>query len=265
MSLKHPTRDVPLRPLALSLLIASLFVLVHPGLARLEAQETVTFPASDGETLHGVWYRTSAERSTAIIVAFHQAGANGIAEYGPIAPTLNEAGYDVLAVDQRSGGSRLGGVNRTAEALGQEVAYCDVMPDLEGALDFVRRQAGETPIVIWGSSYSAALVLRLAASNPAGLAGVLAFSPASGGPMAACRGEEVSDRIRVPVLALRPSGEMNLESSARQFTRFAEQGHETFVAQPGTHGSSMLVEDRVGASVEDTWSAVLDFLARATR
>jgi hypothetical protein len=35
------------------------------------------------------------------------------------------------------------------------------------------------------------------------------------------------------------------------------------VAYPGVHGSSMLVDDRVGAATDKTWSVVLGFLADA--
>jgi hypothetical protein len=45
---------------------------------------------------------------------------------------------------------------------------------------------------------------------------------------------------------------------------FRNQGHQVFVADPGEHGSSMLVEERVGASIEATWEKVREFLARAT-
>lgn len=243
---------------------AGLGLLSQPVVETLGAQEMVTFEAADGLALHGAWYRTSGD-AAAVIIAFHQGGANGMAEYGPIAPRLNEAGYDVLAVDQRSGGDRLGGVNRTVQAHGddEEIAYCDVTPDLVGAVDYVLSAAPDRPIILWGSSYSGALVLRVSAANPPGVSGVLAFSPASGGPMVDCRGEDVSDQIRFPVLALRPLREMDLDSSVTQFARFEAQGHQTYISDPGTHGSSMLVERRVNGSTDDTWAVVLDFLRRA--
>lgn len=221
--------------------------------------QRVTFQATDGATIHGTWYR-SGDTASALILAFHQGGASGEAEYGPIAPQLNRMGYDLLAIDQRAGGSLFGGVNRTVQARGGETGYCDAAPDLEGALTYARYHVRDQPIILWGSSYSAALVLRLAATNPEGVIGVLAFSPASGDPMERCKGEEVSDRIRIPVLALRPRGEVERETVALQAELFRSQGHQTFVAEPGAHGSSMLVEERVGSSVEETWDMVLNFL-----
>lgn len=255
----HVTK--PLSLVTLSLIIVP--VALSLGTIRSSAQQ-VTFPASDGATVHGTWHR-SDNQSVATIIAFHQGGASGEAEYSPIIPRLHAEGFDVLVIDQRAGGNLFGGVNRTVAANGESTGFCEAAPDLEGALRYARNNAPDMPIILWGSSYSGALVLRLAASNPDGVAGVLAFSPASGGPMAVCRGEDVSDRIRVPTLTLRPLAEMERESSVQQFAKFQEQGHETYVADPGTHGSSMLVEERVESSVADTWNVVSAFLERVTR
>ena len=41
---------------------------------------------------------------------------------------------------------------------------------------------------------------------------------------------------------------------------FDSKGVQTYVADPGVHGSSMLSEDRVKASTEATWAVVLEFL-----
>lgn len=179
-------------------LLAAIGVAAAAGPASVRAQEPVSFAAADGGRVYGYWYRTS-QPVRALILAFHQGGASGRAEYGPIAPRLNDAGYDVLTIDQRAGGRLFGGENRAVNERGEESGYCDAVPDLAGTLAYARAERPNTPIVLWGSSYSGALTLRLASTNPDGVIGVLAFSPASGGPMADCRGEEVSARIDVPV------------------------------------------------------------------
>ena len=46
---------------------------------------------------------------------------------------------------------------------------------------------------------------------------------------------------------------------------FEAHGIQTYVADPGVHGSSMLNAERVGASTEATWTAVLKFLDAALR
>lgn len=241
----------PMSALLASMALAS----VAPTAA---AQYPLTLSASDGGVVHGHVFSTEGD-ARGIVLAFHQGGASGLGEYAPIAPRLTELGLEVLAVDQRNGGAIFGGENRTLALYEEEPGFCDAYPDVLGALEWARERAAGRPIVIWGSSYSGALALRLAAESPEGVGGVLVFSPASG---VDCPGEAYSSAIEVPVLALRPAAEMERESSQRQAEVLREQGHGFFVARPGAHGSSMLVEERVGAPVDDTWTRVRAFLER---
>ncbi len=95
------------------------------------------------------------------------------------------------------------------------------------------------------------------------LSAVLAFSPASGGSPGACRGEDVAGSITIPALIMRPSAEMQRDGTRKQMTIFKEHGFETYVAENGVHGSSMLNPSRVEGSVDETWSVVLSFLKKA--
>jgi len=94
---------------------------------------------------------------------FHQAGSNA-AEYSPIVPKLVALGFDTLAVDSRSGGRMFDRNNRTVMALGRAQPFDAAYADLEAALTW-SRQAGYPGAVAWGSSYTAALVFRLAAEH----------------------------------------------------------------------------------------------------
>ncbi|NNK40527.1 MAG: hypothetical protein HKP45_07750, partial [Winogradskyella sp.] len=40
-----------------------------------------------------------------------------------------------------------------------------------------------------------------------------------------------------------------------------QYGHRTFAAKQGIHGSSMLVESRVGADVSENWETELNFIS----
>lgn len=64
----------------------------------------VTFPSLDGLDISADLYLTSDDRATPFIVLFHEAGSSR-GEYRDIAPRLNALGYNVMAVDQRAGGS----------------------------------------------------------------------------------------------------------------------------------------------------------------
>ncbi|MDH5588796.1 MAG: alpha/beta hydrolase [Gemmatimonadota bacterium] len=238
------------------------------------APESHTFESDDGLSVSAHLYAApgagtmAGENTRPVVVAFHQGGGDARGEYGPIVPRLVSEGFDVLAVDLRLGGDRFGGENPTAAAWaahpasGEASGYCVAERDVRAAVDFAAGLRPEAPLILWGSSYSAALALRVAAEAPPGVVGVLSFSPATGEPMEGCAGEDASAAIPFPALVLRPAGEAAMETVNRQSELFRRQGHSVFVADPGAHGSSMLVEDRVGANVEATWREVLAFLHR---
>jgi len=223
-------------------------------------EEGVEFKAADGVVIVGDIYKPYAKKAPFILL-FHQAGANAGAEYDSIIPRLLEHGYNVLAIDQRSGGSRLGGENRTVERMEtKDHHYCEAYPDLEAALQFVIDESFTGPRFVWGSSYSAALVIHLGVDHKDDIAGVLAFSPAAGAAMKTCDPTAAIQKIEVPVLALRPAGEMERDSVRKQLETFKGLGHTTYVSANGVHGSSMLNPKRVDGSVEDTWKAVFGFI-----
>ncbi len=156
------------------------------GIAQDQGYQAIEIAAEDGLIIYSDLYKTSKNEKP-VVLLFHQAGSNAPAEYGKyIIPHLRKAGYDVLAIDQRKGGSRLGGENRTAAQVDEgKLTYCDAYPDLVATLKYAK-QNFENGIIIWGSSYSAALVYKLATDYPKDVTAVLAFSPASGKPMGDC-------------------------------------------------------------------------------
>jgi len=228
--------------------------------------EQVSFDAADGVRVFGDVYRSADGESAPIILLFHQAGGDARGEYTNIAIRLMGNGYNVLAIDQRSGGDRFGGVNRTmAELERQDYGYCEAYLDLEATLRFARGSGFEGGLAVWGSSYSATLVFQLGAKHQSDVDAVLGFSPASGAPLADCSLAPYLGQLQIPVLALRPQREFEIESVQAQMKEFAAHGIQVYVADPGVHGSSMLNADRVGASTEAAWTVVLDFLAASLR
>lgn len=224
----------------------------------------VRFEAADGVVVYGDLTTADVGKAAPIVLLFHQAGGDARGEYGPIAGRLVASGYNVLAIDQRNGGERFGGVNRTLAGLdGEDYDYCAVYPDLEAALAFARSQGFSGKLAVWGSSYSAALVFQLGARNPGQVDAVLGFSPASGPPLAECDLAPWLQDLQVPALALRPEREAAIESVQAQLRLFESHDIAVHVARPGVHGSSMLVEERVGATTEASWQVVLEFLEDA--
>ena len=223
----------------------------------------ISFYTPDSIQLFGDLYEVDKQGST--ILLFHQGGSNARGEYFSIIPRLIEAGFNVLAIDQRMGGQAYGSYNRTlanipTNRFGDGYTYCDAYNNLESALDFIIASGFTAKKILWGSSYSASLAIKLAHQKPADVQAVLAFSPAAGGPMQACNPNEYFQTLKTPLLLLRPPGEMENENSKAQFELAESYNHETYVPDHGVHGSSMLVEERVGDEVEACWKVVLAFL-----
>jgi dienelactone hydrolase len=145
--------------------------------AKVAASEPrpITLRASDGVNVYA-WHEPAADKTLPAILLFHQAGSNH-AEYAPIARRLAASRYHSLALDQRSGGPMWNQSNRTAGELGKEVDYGAVLSDLEATLEWPPLQRLPRRSIVWGSSYSAALVFLLAAKHLSAVAAVMAFSP----------------------------------------------------------------------------------------
>ena len=243
-------------------LVSHLFFLFCFACSVSAAPIEVQFDTHDGITVFGDLYTSSERKSAPVILLFHQAQGDARGEYSVIAERLVKKGYNILAIGQRSGGERFGHVNRTVAGLeSADYGYCDVYPDLEAALNFTRASGFSGPIAAGGSSYSAALVFQLAGKNKHEIDAVLGFSPASGTPLANCPLNQYLADLNTPALVLRPQKEFKIDSVQTQMKEFERFGVQTYIANPGVHGSSMLRAELVGQSTEATWSVVLEFLA----
>jgi dienelactone hydrolase len=223
------------------------------------AAEPVTLKASDGVVVHGLFYKASQPK--ALILLFHQAGSSKD-EYATIAPRLVQAGYSALAIDQRSGDGMYG-TNETAAELDHKADYLEARPDLQAALDWAQKQS--LPIILWGSSYSSALIFPLAVGDPQGIKALLAFSP----------GEYFDDKHMIGTAAAKVTVPAFIASTnAKDEVSKADEimaalpksaGNVRFVPDHGVHGSSTLIPSRNPEGDEANWRAVLAFLDRVTR
>ncbi|MFM9924804.1 alpha/beta fold hydrolase [Variovorax sp. H27-G14] len=221
--------------------------------------QPITLSAADGVKVYAHYWPAQA-RDAPLILAFHQAGASH-AEYTPLAPRLNQAGFSVLAIDQRSGGNEFGGTNRTVAALGRSDSYDAALADLEAALAWGREHvAGARPIV-WGSSYSAALVFVLAARHPTEVKAVLAFSPDEylGNPEAV---QQAARTLKMPVFIDQATDGAEVAASRALFDVIPGSAKTLFIARTnGVHGAATLRDDRNAAGAAENWAAVKAFLA----
>ena len=218
----------------------------------------IRLEAADGTTVFAELHRAD-DKAKGVVLMFHQAGSN-LHEYDPIAPRVVDLGYDCLTVDQRAGGNMWNSVNRTVAQFSTDQSYSDAYPDLEAALAWAEGQEYET-ILAWGSSYSASLVLRLAAENGS-VDGVLSFSPGeyfdTEGLVAGWNSE-----ISVPCLFAATSAE--LQGGAGDIYNAAPKtdmriGDMMFGAKTGRHGSSTLHEELNPDSNGMYWKGVERYL-----
>ena len=224
-------------------------------------EKEITFKTNDGILIYGDLYES--EKTAPIILLFHQARGSARGEYATIIPRLTNKGYNVLAIDQRSGGDQFTIPNRTvAQFPEKSYGYCDAYPDLEAAVKYVKSNGFVGKTFVWGSSYSAGLAINLGNQYVDDIDGVLAFSPASGGPMKDCSPQSAIESISSPLIIFRPAKEMEVPSVIAQFESAKQKGHETFIAENGVHGSSMLVAERTNSEVKETWSAVFAFIEK---
>ena len=240
-----------LRSLALLISFAALAGVSH-------AREATTLKAADGLPVSADIYRTVAKSDAPWIVLTHQAGSSR-GEYRTIAPRLNKLGFNAIAIDQRSG-KTFGGVrNDTAQraaARGGKRTYAAAIPDIESAVAWARQQT-TGPVILWGSSYSAALALWLTGQKPGLVDAVVAMSP---GEYIRGRGiAKAAAKIKVPTLITSPASER------RQWRGIfkAIPGDRKVGFAPssgGRHGSSALIPAR-NKSAEAYWSVVEKFLA----
>ncbi len=220
------------------------------------APEAVTLRALDGVVLHGLFH--AAPRPKATILLFHQAGSNK-SEYATIAPRLAEAGYSALAIDQRSGGELFGARNATVDGVGKSSGYGDAIPDLEATIAWAKAKG--SPVILWGSSYSSALVFPVAAKHDAEVAAILAFSPGEYIDGVSIKG--AAAKLRAPVFVTSAKDDEEIAAAKAIFDASPSADKTQFVPKSsGVHGSSTLIAARNANGAEENWAAVLAFLAR---
>lgn len=213
----------------------------------------VVVPAADRVTLHAELHGPG-DPSRPVALLFHQARSNR-SEYRTIAPKLVDMGFDALAIDQRSGAHKWGVANQTVMARGRSAKYDEALPDLKGAVAWAKER-GYKKIVLWGSSYSAALVFKVAAEDPA-ISAVVAFSP---GEYLKKKGSvaEAAAQVKVPVVIFAPAKE---KAKAEAIAKAVPGGAQLVVPEDAVHGSSMLILDK-NPKAEAVWTDLRPLLEK---
>ena len=226
------------------------------------AQSQITLTAKDGLNVTADVYKAPSAKATTWIVLAHQAQASR-GEYRSIAPRLNALGYHAIALDQRSGESFGGVTNRTAliaKNKGKKRGYLAATPDILAGIAWARAQ-GRGPVILWGSSYSAAIALLLAGEQPKLVDGVVANAPGE-----YLRGKsigKVAPKIKVPVLITSPATERR--RWRKIFAAIKDKRKTGYAPRTGgRHGSSAFIPAR-NKSADAYWKVATECLQKHFR
>ena len=189
------------------------------------------------------------------LIQFVPPDGKGPAHY---APRLAKAGYSALAIDQRAGGEMYG-ANETVEHMpkGWKHSMEDAQADMEGAVKWAARFG--KPIVLWGSSYSASLVIPLANVHRGQVKAVLSFSPGEYFPDKQRIGRAAAD-LQAPIF-ITSAADPDEEAKAKAIAaRVPDHLATLYVPKAGIHGSSTLIAAKDPDGADANWAAVTDFL-----
>jgi dienelactone hydrolase len=238
-------------------LTASLFFLhsfADAGQSTIQPVQKITFPASDALLVTADLYFVSD--SLPYMILCHQAGYSR-GEYIETAKKFCHLGYNCLAIDLRSGNEVNGVKNETAALAIQKkkpAAYLDAEQDILAAIDYAYTKSGKKVFLV-GSSYSASLVLKIAAANEK-VSAVMAFSP----------GEYFGTKLKlknaianlaVPVFVTSTKEEAADVAALISDVKSKVKKQYT-PASKGVHGSSCLWKNN--PDYHDYWLAILMFM-----
>lgn len=139
------------------------------------AKKTITMMSEDGVTITADLYYKSADLP--YVLMFHQDNSSR-GEYQDIAPRIMDMGYNCLAVDLRVGGSSNYIENETsksARSKGLQSTYLETENDIATIIEYAYKKSGQ-PVIMFGSSYSSALCIKLGINN-ARVGAMVVFEP----------------------------------------------------------------------------------------
>jgi dienelactone hydrolase len=155
--------------------IFSLAVLIAFSI-NISAQKKISFVASDRLIVTADQYLTDNEAP--YILLFHQ-GNSSRGEFREIAPRLQKLGFNCLAVDLRNGKEQNFVKNETAIRAKENnipATIDDCEKDILATIDYISKTALNNKCVLFGSSFSASLAMKVANHNKK-VTAVISFSP----------------------------------------------------------------------------------------
>ena len=222
--------------------------------------QSIEYPSLDGLTISAYLY-TDNNKSKPFILLFHQASYSK-GEYLEIAPKLTNLGFNVMAVDLRSGDMINFIENETSDrALDKhlDTGYISTIPDIVASIAYVQKNFSKGKLLLWGSSYSSSLVLYIA-NQTKNISAVLSFSP---GEYYKKRGEHFIQQhvnhLNMPVFITSKKEEK--ENWWDIYQAIPSKEKTFFLPKTdGVHGAKALWEENPSHQVY--WDAVISFLKK---
>ncbi len=221
------------RSLPAFLLIMALVGAALPAYAQGTPQpQRVTLNAPDGLTLVGTFASAPESGSAPAVLLLHMLGSNK-ESWGPLTPTLLDAGYAVLAVDMRGHGET-----------GGPVDWPKAEQDVQLWIDWLRTQPGVDMdrVSLVGASIGSNLALRGMANDP-GVVTAVALSPGLD-----YRDVTTSDAVQTigtrPVFLVAAHGDAYSDDSVKQLGLLATGDTLIRLYGGSAHGTALFaVED----------------------
>lgn len=216
----------------------------------------VEFKSKDGLLITADYYKAKEHKGTLLLC--HRSHCNR-AEYRETAPKFVSIGYSCLAIDQRSGMKVFGETNETknrAKEQGLSTGYLDAQPDVEAGIEYAFKKNGGRPIILLGSSYTAALALLLE-DHPMVKAKIL-FSP--GEHLKGINLQSQIKNLKTPIFAT--SSKSEIQGVTKLFKYMDKKKLKHFKPKTeGFHGSKILWESVKG--FEEQWKEINRFLEQS--
>jgi dienelactone hydrolase len=220
--------------------------------------QTIQFKSMDGLDITADLY-LNQDRSAPFILLFHQARYSR-GEYREIAPKLVKRGFSCLAIDQRSGDAINDVINETARlaaSKGMGTEYVHALPDLQAAIGFIQAEFQPETLIIWGSSYSAALSFVVANMQQDQIQGLVAFSPGTYFELNGKGIDAFASNVTCPVFMT--CSQEEVPSRVPIFEAIPNEAKTFFKPDfEGFHGSKALWSQHAGH--EKYWAALTTYL-----
>ena len=207
-------------------------------------------------TVHANLYEVNA--NAPVILLCHQFGWNKF-EYADIAPRLNEMGFNALAVDLTGGGSFQNHNNETVQGRGDidRTKLLDFAEEeLEATINYLHKRY-QKKVTVWGSSYSATLVIFAAERNRHVNASI-SFSGFNHFQDQRPQLETIIPKIKKPMFMTSSKSEASIMTEILKDIKLRKQQYHFIPQGGGEHGAKALWNSKDDAS--EYWTEITAFL-----